>query len=111
MLVLLISEFPSNNMHLELPSYVIHTLARILKYFVREEKQQVYDVYTKVYIKIKSKIPNIIHRYLSSFLSYESRFHVQLSPITHIIISVSRIQHLSAMQATQKLERKGEEMR
>lgn len=47
MLVLLISEFPSNNMHLELPSYVIHTLARILKYFVREEKQQVYDVYTK----------------------------------------------------------------
>lgn len=76
MLVLLISEFRSNNMHLELPSYVIHTLARILKYFVREEKQQVYDVYAKVYIKIKSKIPYVIHRYLSSFLSCESRFHV-----------------------------------
>lgn len=98
-------------MHLELPSYVIHTLARILKYFVRKEKQQVYDVYAKVYIKIKSKIPYVIYRYLSSFLSCESCFHVQLPQITHIIISSSRIQHLSAMQARQKLKRKGEEMR
>lgn len=46
MLVLLISEFHSNNMHLELPSHVIHTLVRILKYFVREEKQQVYTTCT-----------------------------------------------------------------